>query len=92
MKKFPLSLLTGVLLFITYLFLFPKFILPVHGADWPMFRMDSNHSGYNSDELILKPPLQLKWNSREIYGQDGHPLRLFQTESPTLNCMTLSMP
>ncbi|MDO8473664.1 MAG: PQQ-binding-like beta-propeller repeat protein, partial [Dehalococcoidia bacterium] len=29
--------------------------------DWPMFGHDPAHSGYNSAETQLKPPLRLKW-------------------------------
>jgi hypothetical protein len=30
-------------------------------ADWPMFRYDLEHTGYNATENNLKPPLELKW-------------------------------
>lgn len=62
MKKLHLYLLTCTLFLIAYMFLFPKFILPnIYAVDWPMFRMDPSHTGYNSEENTLNPPLLLKW-------------------------------
>ena len=29
--------------------------------DWPVFQHDSQHTGYNSDETVLKPPLTKLW-------------------------------
>ncbi|MDO8690628.1 MAG: PQQ-binding-like beta-propeller repeat protein [Dehalococcoidia bacterium] len=45
-------------------------------GDWPMFRHDPAHSGYNANETQLKPPLRLKWS----YQTDG-PV----TFSPTIS-------
>jgi|GEM_PF-4085753 len=36
-------------------------------GSWPMFRHDLNHSGYNPEETVLKPPLELKWE----YATEG---------------------
>lgn len=31
------------------------------GAEWPMFRRNLQHTGFNDSETVLKPPLTLKW-------------------------------
>lgn len=36
-------------------------------GDWPMFHHDLAHTGYNSEETELRPPLRLKWS----YQADG---------------------
>ncbi|MCL4459599.1 MAG: hypothetical protein M1136_02245 [Chloroflexi bacterium] len=48
--------------------LFVPPIAHADGGDWPMFRHDPTHSGYNSDETSLKPPLRLKWS----YNMGGY--------------------
>lgn len=39
----------------------PAPVIPQASADWPMFRFDVEHTGYNATETVLKPPLELKW-------------------------------
>lgn len=40
-------------------------------SDWPMFRHDPAHTGYNPDEATLKPPLELKWKYFDGGGAAG---------------------
>ena len=65
-EKYLRKLLGVLFLIITFLFLSSHFQkrLSINAAligDWPIFRGDSNHTGYNSEENILNPPLLLKW-------------------------------
>ena len=39
----------------------PSPVVPLEPADWPMFRFGLDRSGYNPTEVVLKPPLELKW-------------------------------
>lgn len=32
-------------------------------GDWPMLGHDAAHTGFNSSEIFLKPPLRLKWSA-----------------------------
>ncbi len=36
--------------------------------NWPMFRKDSSHSGFNAEETSLQPPLELKWEADIGFG------------------------
>lgn len=73
--RFLALLLVGVLgTSVLVLFVFEPALLTPHMAradspgDWPMFRHDAGHAGYNSAEAELQAPLRLKWSYRITGG------------------------
>ncbi len=42
------------------------------GADWPMFQKHPQHTGYASEETMLRPPLTIRWSRNlgsSVWGQ-----------------------
>lgn len=63
------KLLFLTLLLVSFFLLSNRAVQASLFGDWPMFRKDQSHTGFNSEEILLKPPLQVKWS----LGSPGGP-------------------